>query len=201
MAKQVFKDGEWQEGGAAPELLRDDLRILPGELVTKEIEEDHKIHELDPEHVADTYLFEYMERAEGRDPDEVPRVRDERLSNTWGMPPVGEEVPFSRYNPEQNQKFIDLFRARAASVALGNLLDRLRTGKISENEECVFHIWFPSDNLNHYERRAGNPPGESQRPKYLRGYKLHVDLNNPVPEMMAKAIAENNPELMESLHG
>ena len=197
---QVFKDGKWEEGKAAPQQLREDLRVLPSELITKDIDDPDRIHEIDPEHVADTYLDDYIKRAQGIDPDAPVKYAPPHLAEKYGLPPVGKVVKFTDQSKEKTQSQIDMFRLRVASVLLGNLQDQLIAGKVSENEQTRFYIWWPNNNVNEYHLKEGNPPPDSKRPKHLRGFQIHVDLNNPVPPAIVKDLEQNNPDLLESVN-
>jgi len=42
----------------------------------------------------------------------------------------------------------------------------------------VRHLWFEEDNANNYRLRAGNPPADVDRPEFLRGMHLVIDLGS-----------------------
>ena len=152
MAKQVLKNGIWQEGSAGPELAREDLRKLPANYVTKDIGDPDKIHELDAPHVVATYLEDFKKAEE--EAAAGPTIAD-ILGAT--RIPVGEAAPLSQVR-------IDIERLVVIRGELGNML---REGR---PEPRILHLWFPEDNVNHYSVRDGNPPADSQRPKHMRGF-------------------------------
>ena len=76
---------------------------------------------------------------------------------------------------------------RAISSIVNSLLTEAKAGK--EPDMSVRHLWFPEDNVNHYELRDGNPPGDSGRPKHMRGYRIELDIVS-IPERVKDVIED-----------
>lgn len=163
-SKQVLRNGKWEEGSASPELLRDDLRSLPGEYVTKDIAEPNKIHELDPQHVVNQILDDKVTGKDSSKLDDKEKPRD----------PEFDEVPPGQTR-ELYQKGVDVVRLRVLKSLVERQILRLKRGANLVDLK-VRHLWFPENNLNHYELRTGNPPPDSERPKHMRGFRLELDV-------------------------
>lgn len=170
MTRLVRKgSGDWAEGRASPTLLREDLRRLPGDYVTKEVGDEHRVHELDPPHIVDA-LVEDREKAEQEPTPDEPKLVATRFLEAL---PVGVKKPVS-------QRRVDWIRLRVMKSVVSDLCERESNGEsVTSHDFRVRHLWFPEDNANHYGLRDGNPPPDSERPKYLRGIDLVVDILCP----------------------
>lgn len=144
-----------KEGKAAPELLRSDLRRLPGDLVTKEVGDGEKIHELDEEHTRLALIQEHDKKLQGKEPEQEEEagapaaLRDEERLLT--------------------QERIDIIRLRVMRAIAKN-------AQTPEEKLALRHVWFPRNDINAYSLRDGNAPGDADRPKHLRRFKLEIDL-------------------------
>lgn len=158
--------GLWVPGKAAPKLLPEHMRGLPSEITTTEEAEADKVHELDPPHVVRSIVKDHA-RAELRDlAGEGPRPGLEELAELADAP-VGEIVPL-------DQERIDVARMKAAYALLGTLAEQAEQG-LKPDLDARWHLWFPTNNVNHRSLRPGNAPPDSERPQHLRGYQLWVD--------------------------
>lgn len=160
----VYRDGEWEEGQASPENLREDLRQLPSDMVTKDIGDADKIHEEDPDYIQADLLAKQ---------EKANLAKDTSLSALEGLKrlPLGEKVPL-------NQERVDVIIGWVIFGFIRNALEAVERGKDVDLEQ-VFHLWFPSDNANIYELKHGNPPSDIDRPKHLRGYRLGFTIVDP----------------------
>lgn len=153
---QIYKNGIWRNGKAEPEQLREDLRKLPANFVTKDISDPDRIHALDPEHIREALIEEQLEIEPGDDPKET--------LETLTVAEVGDIVPFtgSKVNPQLE---VDIIKMRVIWATVNNKEPDLDKG----------YLWFEENNINNYGFRKGNPPSDSERPKYLKGIDLDID--------------------------
>lgn len=136
-------------------LLREDLRRLPKELLTDEIEDGDKVHELDPEYVRDEVALDAYEKAVNPpEPEEEPEV---------GVP---------EWKPVR-QDFVDMIILRVMKALLESAMARIERG--AHHGLKVYHLWFPRNDIREYELRPGNPPGDAERPEHLKHAHIVVD--------------------------
>lgn len=173
MRQHRTESGEWRSGKASPKLLREDLRKLPSDYVTDEIEDIDRVHELDPDHVVES-LVEERSLAEQKT-EEQRKTRVSRLL---------EDVPHDR-PIKLTQPRVDWVRLRVLSAVLGTLAEQAAAGR--RPDFGVRHLWFPEDNVNHYELRRGNPPSPSDRPKHMKNIDLVIDVLCPPQSITAAA--------------
>lgn len=173
------KTGQRKEGKAAPKLLREDLRVLPSEIVTNEIEEESKVHELDAPHIRDSFLEDFVEEAEGKTPEKQLTTDD-----------VAPKLPEKKIRKisQASQFDVDLIRLRVMKACLDTEKIRVRRGLPLDLGKR--YLWFPEDNLDYYCLRRGNPPAPQDRPGYLKHKELHIDL-----EVLPKRIADYSNRL------
>jgi hypothetical protein len=76
---------------------------------------------------------------------------------------------------------------RVIKVSVDRYIEEAKSG-ITPNWG-VKHLWFPENNVNHYELREGNPPGDSQRPKHMRRFRIEIDILC-IPESIQKLLDE-----------
>lgn len=161
------------------ELLRPDLRQMPGDLVTKDIDDPDKVHPLDPEHIHLSLADEYIERQTAEDaPTPEPQkfsVLHKRVSD---LGQDGIALVMLRV-------FRELANTRATRVRRGGYVDL-----------TVKHMWFPKDSFDQYSLENGNPPPDSQRPKYLRGMELVMDLFS-IPKCVRRLIERHGGDLSD----
>lgn len=176
------EDGTWREGCATPRLLREDLRRLPGEIVTRDDEDDSKAHELDPAHVVEAIAYEHgkAEREEGK------KDTDDVAVKKLGAAKVGERVPLSQWE-------IDIVRMRIIQTLVAEYAMDVQAGRCVDVER-LRHVWFPSNNVNAYELRDGAEPPNIKRPGHLKNFKLTVDVLNP-PESVAEVLRARGVEV------
>lgn len=160
---------------AAPDLLPEELRKLPGELVTKDVDDPGRVHALDPEHVRESLVFE---------------ARESSGEAVWSgeseePPPPDAKAPESdrearRNNPQLAVDIVRLRILRAWAESEAAVIER--GGRADMHFK---YVWFPDPgNFDRYAWRdpaKGDPPlpCDSQRPPHLRGLDLVVDLGNP----------------------
>lgn len=165
--------GVWQEGKASPRLLPEPLRQLPSDYVTKEIEDQGRVHELDPEHIREALV-------------------DERTAAERG--PAATEKPSLPKLPDLahtkcTQENIDLIRLRILAVLTAENQMRLNLGETLDTK--VKHVWFKRDDvLGDCELRPGNPPAQRDRPRHLQFRHLEIDPTR-MPETLMQRIAED----------
>lgn len=177
----TYKDGKLVEKDkAAPELLREDLRKLPSDMVTKDADDEQRIHAEDPPHIQKALTKEARHRETGFvnpfDPANAPRgpelEGDHRLEQ-WKVDLVALKVKRAWAN---TQKLM---------IRMGRPADR-----------GVKWLWFPRDDIRAYEMRDGNPPPDSLRPKRLRGLNLVVDINDTsIPETLFEILKKRQIEV------
>ena len=178
----MTEGGEFREGSAGPELPPPQLRALPGELVTKDAASPNQAHVDDPEHIVGDIVYQAAKRERE---DALPPSIAEALRSYEA--PIGEVVPLT-------QQRIDLVRFRLAQARLARFEGELSRGRDVDLFEPV-HVWFPCDNVNHYELRNGHPPPDrrgnwpSGRPKHLLRFALEVDVLSP-PRSIRDTLAE-----------
>jgi hypothetical protein len=183
----IGEDGRWREGSAAPESLREDLRELPSELVTKDPSSPDQIHELDPPHIVEDLAYQ----AEKREREaEAPRNIDDILKPFHA--PLGEVVPIT-------QRRVDFVRFRLIQARMKVIERKAAEGHDVDLFEPV-HVWFPNDNVNEYLMHPGWPPPDVKgywpngRPAHLLRIHLEVDVLSP-PRSIRDLLLEYDIEL------
>ena len=171
MAKQAFTEaGEWREGAAAPQLLPDHLRKLPGELVTKDVDDPDKAHDLDAPHVVRTIVKDFAE-GHAKEEAKTPEAVGKKL---WAPGP-GERAPVRQW-------FVDVVKMRVIAALVRRAVAAFEANRSYDLTPC--HLWFPVNNANEYMIRMGNPPPRKERPKHLRDIDLVVDVLSPPRSIM-----------------
>lgn len=157
--KFVLRNGKWEEGKASPELLPEHMRALPDDLVTKDEADEKRIHAEDPGHIVQALVYENAKAEKAAEQDPVGLEKLKALARI----PVGDKAPLT-------QMRIDVEKMHANVSILSSMM-------AAENPDLdkVWHIWFPTDNVNDYELREGPPPPDIERPKHLRNFNLVVD--------------------------
>ncbi len=176
MARKVRSaDGSWRDGSAAPKHLPDHLRKLPGDYVTKEVADGERVHELDDPHIVESIAKERAQKEQGtyQDPDAKPE-------------PLGVDYVADK---RLNQNKVDEVRLRVIRAYVQTNMEWLQEGR--EIDKKPKHLWFPDNDVNKYELREGNAPADQDRPKHLRGLKLHVDIwSFQLPETIKNRLEE-----------
>ena len=157
-----------EAGRASPELLREDLRALPSELLTKDAGDADRIYESDEAHVQQSILRDYATAAAGKTPEAEDKLGAEAVRGG-----------------RLTQESVDFVRLR--------VMRAISTNDLTPGEKLkVSHLWFPRDDVNAYELRMGNPPADSQRPKHLRRLRLEIDLSTGrLPETIVDKLPLN----------
>lgn len=134
-----------------------------------ELEDPTRPHELDPQHVRDALEDDHVAREEGFTQPEPEKLKD--------------PLPAGDQRPRLTQYTANIVRLRALKVRIDNAKATANAAGASDDQVRarwgVAHIWFPEPYADHYELRDGNPPADSQRPKHMRGLKLHLDIWDP----------------------
>lgn len=159
-------DGTWESGKAAPELLREDLRALPSDAITKDVDDPDRVHALDPEHIRDELADKHILPEAPKD-EEMPKPG-------LGWRPV-----------KGRQQDVDLVRLRVMAAILQTELSRYENGEKPNLE--ARHLWFPEDDIRVYSLRLGNAPPDSERPQHLRRLALEIDVTS-LPDSIARVI-------------
>ncbi len=147
----------WSEGKATPWLPDERLRKLPGDYVTKDINDPVRAHESDEDYI-------------------VSNIVDDRRAAEKN-PGVPKETVLPVYLTEDKKlsaNKIDEVRLRVMLAFADTQKRIIREG--GEPDKRPKHVWFPEDNVNAYELRTGNAPADGERPAHLRGYDLHMDI-------------------------
>lgn len=169
------KTGKWREGAASPRLEPAHMRDKPGELLTREIEEGDKIHEEDPQHIVDSILDDWEAQDKPKpkmDPGRMEILRKLSLDR------AEKHLRLSDLGEERRQLEIDIVRMRILFTLVDTYVKQMEEGLDVDPDE-VHHVWFPSNQLGVYELRKGPAGHHSNRPKWLKGMELELDLNNP----------------------
>jgi hypothetical protein len=164
--KQIYNPETklWEEGKAAPELIAPHLRELPADYVTKDIADDKRVHEYDDRHIVDDLVGDRQKaETETGEPDALAEAAN--LSRAE----IGHPCPLSQLE-------IDVVRFRVLSSMVTQHLRAMQNDPGYDPDFAVRHLWFPENDVNHYELREGNPPAVRDRPKHLRSYELELDL-------------------------
>lgn len=132
--------------------IREDLRRLPSEYVTTDVDDPDKVHALDPGNIRDS-------------------IAEERFAKD-GAPAEPEKPNTPPWRPVR-QDLVDLIGLSATKQLLITASGNLDSGRPSGLR--VYHLWFPKDDIRVYALRRGNPPPDSERPVHLRGLDLVVD--------------------------
>lgn len=180
----------FKPGKAKPALLDPELRKLPGELVTKELEDGTKIHELDPSHIRGALQEEFAENQAKAEKRLNPKERFEALLNDPASA-LGEVVRrFVVPGPEANlgdcrltPERVDWNRFQALRQKVKSAVELVANGDADVNVamkwlRCLQHVWFPQDDIRISEIREGRAPPDRDRPRRLKGLTLEVDVFN-----------------------
>lgn len=158
--KRVFRDGKWQDGAAAPEQLREDLRGLPGEWVTKDDADPDRVHELDPPHIVSALVEEQVKKL-------APEKQTLQGAVKAATVPATDIVPLT-------QARVDVVRFRVLHSLVTTAL-RLKQNGESAPVLVVKHLRFPTNNVNEYELHDGPPPQDSDLNPHERTLHLAID--------------------------
>ena len=165
-----------------------ELRELPSEFVTTDIADAHRVHALDAPHILDAIVTERIEdiaEAETAPPTDEPKKRPT-------LQPL-HRLRFTDISPEKAQFEIDVIRLRVMRTLVDRFISEATAGL--DPDTGVQHLLFPTDNLNEYQLHPGNPPRDKDRPKWLRGLRIEIDIQ-VLPETVAAILKEqdNNDE-------
>lgn len=173
------------KGKAAPKQLDEELRKLPSDSVTDDIDDPDRVHQDDAEHVRESIIYD-KEQAEKK--AEAPTSPQEEVDKLPAVKPH-EYVLLRDLGFERRQWEIDVIRMRIMKALLATACSEIEANK-PVDLEAVHHVWFaPPGEVNAYQLREGNPPPKSERPWWLHNIELHVVLNE-VPNTVRHALTE-----------
>ena len=168
----VLRDGELTEkDGPSVENLREDMRKLPGDYVTKEAADGDRVHIDDEDHVRETIIID-RQAAEAKE-----EAGGEKADINKEAPNLGESEAHTTI--PLNQRRVDNVRFRAVWGLITGAQQLWKEGQLWEHKLEHHHLWFPEDNVNNYELRPGNAPAPNLRPKHMERIELFVDPLNP----------------------
>ena len=180
--KKVLKDGKWEEGKASPELLSDDLKRLPSDLVTKEPGDADKIWEGDAPHTQDALISDYIDKVTGK--NEKKELKEsfkmaEFRKNLYKD--TSKPIPITDENLGLERMAATVSLISSALILVDNNSSQWTMEHEDElNERLgVHHLWFDDDNILALELRRGNPPPPKSRKKHLRDKYQVVDPMDP----------------------
>ncbi len=183
--RYVINDKGEVKDKASPEHLPLVLRNMPSDLVTKDIEDEHKIHaeDLDTPHI-------------------VGALADERAKLELGVKPLDPlaepekpEVPDDA-DVALTQEWVDVRRLRVMREWVNTQKARMLGGADKQPAYLgVIHLWFDDNDHRSYCMRFGNPPADRDRPKHLCGLRLEIDImsgalpSTVIDRMRAKGVS------------
>lgn len=164
---------------AAPELLRAEMRALPGELVTKDVDDADRVHDLDAPHIREVLVEE---------------AREASGEAVWAgeadaPPPPDAKPPQTPREAMANnpQLAVDVVRLRVLRAWASAETDQISGGR--PTDMGFRYLWFPiPGDFDCYEWRKPPVPIDRDRPAHLRGLDLVVDLQNTA---LVKRIVHN----------
>ena len=187
------EDGTWEDRAATPKLLKESLRGLPGELVTKDDENEKLAHELDPPHVVKAVIKDHarklLKEEKGEDKEKVDDILL-RLKK----PMIGKVIPLS-------QREIDVVIFRTISTIRSEWAMSIQAGHNPDMEQ-KFHLHFPNNNVNEYFLHKGPTPHNCEadsgchKNKYTKKYRTTVD-PLVIPESVRAMFAEMGVEFQD----
>ncbi len=162
----------------------DHLKSLPSDYVTKDISDPDRIHKYDAPHIVDALA---KERAK---PKNQKKSIFDILRKQGKIKPHGRGYRLDPLN-------VDVIRFRVIQALVGGLMKRMELPPVHEQylekpDLSIHHIWFPEDNMDKYELRAGNPPADADRPPHLRGLDLEIDIVI-WPKRIVDLLKQDNP--------
>lgn len=182
--KFVFRNGTFVKDNTRKSalLLPAHLRALPGELVTQDIEEDGKIHEIDPDYIQAEIKQAYDQKlhvaATMKSLDIHTQMRKRRAQEAIEPVPMTDKAPLS-------QPRIDAVRLGVMKQFVDNAYACMNEKRDYAQYLRVHHLWFPTNNINDRELRQGNPPSDYGRPKHMRGFDIVIDICEWPPKIKA----------------
>jgi hypothetical protein len=184
LARALSTDGTWRDGKAAPRLLDERLRGLPADFVTQDPDRPDAVHAIDLEaqpHAAEEIVADRV-KAEKAQPKDL--TLKEQIEKLWA-PGVGERGPVTQW-------FVDIVRARVGMA----LAREMVTAVVYGDAPAFWHLDFPDPrNVNEYGLQKGKPPHKSARAKHLRDIETTIDLLDPIPRSIRKALEERGVPL------
>lgn len=191
--KQVLRDGKWEPGQASPEHLREELAQLPSSFVTKDEADPDRVHDLDESHIVEA-LTEEQRKAEGSLPDLAPKPEEPASKKKLGQKSLfkaGTTLKLSSLNAHRRQFEIDLIRFKVIHGIINGLYQMVADGHPVSQEDFTKprYLDFPNDNLMEFRFKESNAPANSDRPTYLVGMRLEIDLLN-WPERVVDLLKE-----------
>jgi hypothetical protein len=183
LARVLSTDGTWRDGKAAPRLLDERLRGLPGDYVTRDPDRPDAIHDIDLE--AQPHVIEEIvkDRVKAESATEQTTFTG-HLDKLWA-PGIGEKARVTQW-------FVDVTRTRVGLNLAKNRVQDVIEGKF----DALWHLEFPDEwNVNEYGLRKGQQPHKRMRLKHLREIDTTIDILNPIPRSIQKALAERGVQV------
>lgn len=176
--------GRFVEGRAKPAQLDPELRALPSEYVTKEVEDGSKIHELDPPNIRESLQEDFAKaEAAASEQSEEDKLRELQESNAFREAYREFAIPgpeASRDDCWPTQARVDWLRFTTARQKILTARDNARLGAPAGSQvkwlRNLQHLWFPTLDVRNCEVREGGEPPHLTRPGRLKGLTLVVDV-------------------------
>lgn len=134
--------------------LDDNLKRLPADYVTDDIDDPDRVHEIDPSHVRETVAADrHKEDVLGIEKEVIPTGPPKWMPVTQGL--------------------VDIIILKIKRQLLASA--KRQWEQFGACDLDVRHIWFPENDIRIYEMRFGNPPARCERPKHLKTLDLVID--------------------------
>ena len=143
----------------------DHLQHLPSDLLTTDRDDPDRVYPTDAPHIVDAIAQDTAEALHKADTTPAKKK----------VPGVGEVVPLTKLGADKAQFEVDLVRLRVIKTLIDRYIGEVKA--LTEPKIRPKHLWFPEDNLSHYELRDGNAPSDNYRPKWMRRLRLEIDIH------------------------
>lgn len=182
--REVYKDGKWVPGKAAPMPLPENLAALPSEITTRDMADPTKVY-IDPQEEGKTLDPPHLVEEISDNYKELEHAKPQEKGEEEGLREVGGERLYARLS--LRQELVDLVKFKVIGNILRNEIARMQADPHAMKLDLhIRHVWFARDDISSRELREGNPPPDSARPKHLRGLDLVVDPLNWPPSVVAR---------------
>lgn len=159
--------------------LRPDLAILPSDLVTKETQDQSRVHEADESHTRDALVYDYFDQERKQEEDKKNKKRLHKTVTQAG------------------QRGIDAIRLKTfRELVKGAILSKKNLSGISARK---YHLWFETNSLEVRELRPGYAPPDSSRPDHLRGLRLEIATDHIDPSLADFVRQELGQETLDDI--
>lgn len=123
-----------------------------------------------------------FEKQRNKDFNERRQRRADVLAQTESTSDIPEDprdrvLTDDRIEDERQKTMVSLIRSRVrdSNWGPGRLINR------QHKKFGVWHIWFEENDFAKSALRKGNPPADVDRPSFLKGKRLEIDLD-PIPQ-------------------